>query len=228
MNDPIGYIKSRHFDQLVCRHLLPAEAKLASRRNDFDGTDIICGREKIDTKYQLNKGSDDFVWFAVGRQCKDGERVKFKSGSSCSLKTDRFMVFFYASLEKLEWIDTYAIEILDVLERGLAERDSSICCESVSKNAKHDENGHVYYDILCWAKLSWLRDACPEAFKICTDKKTAESFVKVQRYFNEKIDSSPKTVDKFIECISSFVDNGQTLDIALENVLMKMDGLADL
>lgn len=222
MNDPIGYIKSRYSDQLVCRHLLPAKAKLASRHNDFDGTDIICGREKIDTKYQLNKGFDDFVWFVTGRQYKDGRRLKFKTGDSCSPKTDRFMVFFYAGLEKIEWIDAYAAEILDVLERGLAERDHSICYESASKNAKHDENGCMYYDILCNVRLCWLRDACPETFKTCIDKKTAESFVKVQRYFNEKIGSSPKTVDKFIECISSFVDNGQTLDIALDNVLAKM------
>ena len=222
MNNPIGYIKSRYSDQLVCRHLLPDKAKLAPRRSDFAGADIICGKEKIDTKYQLNKGFDDFVWFTTGRQYKDGRRLKFKSGSSCCPKTDRFMVFFYAGLEKLKWIDAYAVKILDVLERGLVERDSSICYESVSKNAKYDENGRAYCDILCWAKLSWLRDACPETFKTCTDKKTAESFVKVQRYFNEKIGSSPKTVDKFIECINSFVDNGQTLDIALDNVLAQM------
>jgi len=222
MNNPIGYIKSKCFDQLVCRHLLSAEAELASKDNDFDGIDIICGREKIDTKYQQNKNSDDFIWFITGRQHRGGERLKFKSKDGCSLETDRFMVFFYVSPEKIEWIDVSAAEILDVLESGLAEKDSSKCYEADSKNVKYGKNGHACYDILCWAKLSWLRDVCPEAFKVCIDKKTAESFVKVQRYFNEKIGSSPEIVDKFIECINSFVDNGQSLELVVDNVLAKM------
>jgi hypothetical protein len=206
LNKPNEYIKSRLIEQLVCRHLLSSSAKLTSKSDDCKGVDIFDEDRNIEVKNECNKNDDEYVWFELNK-------IKDKK-----IKTTHFLVFFHVSQQMIEWIDIRRDDILKILESGLAENDASKCYEEDSREIKY-KDGEPYYDRLCHAKLSWLRDVCPSMFKRCADKKTIDDFMKVQRYVNRRIGDDPKRIDKFIESINSFVENGCGLGELLDFIL---------